>query len=333
MRLVVSTAFVTGGSGFVGRALIGELRARGEHVRALARSEAAKRAVKEAGADPVAGDLDDTDALREGMTGCDVVYHSAAYVKQWGPREDFFRVNVAGTSNVLEQARAAGAKTFVHVSTEAVLAGERPIILADETRPHAAHPAGLYPLTKGIAEERVVLANSPDFRAVIIRPRLIWGKGDTSVLPQIAEAVRAGRFSWIDGGRYLTSTCHVDNVCEGALLAAQRGRGGEAYFLTDGEPVEMRGFLTALLRTQGLEPGSSSIPGWLARALARGLEAVWEPLGIPGEPPVTYASVKLIGEEVTVNDAKARRELGYIGATTREQGLREMEGPADVERA
>lgn len=326
-------AFVTGGSGFVGRALIRALRAQGCIVRALARTEAAEATVREAGAEPVRGDLDDGAALRSGMAGCDVVFHAAAFVKTWGTRDEFFRANVAGTDHVLAAARASSVRALVHVSTEAVLAGERPIVRADETWPHATHPAGLYPLTKGIAEERVVLANSPDFRAVIIRPRLIWGKGDTSVLPQIAEAVRAGRFSWIDGGRYLTSTCHVDNVCEGALLAAQRGRAGEAYFLTDGDPVEMRGFLTALLRTQGLDPGSSSIPGWLARALARGLEAVWEPLGIPGEPPVTYASVKLIGEEVTVNDAKARRELGYIGATTREQGLREMEGPVDVERA
>jgi nucleoside-diphosphate-sugar epimerase len=324
MRLVVSTAFVTGGSGFVGRALIGELRARGEHVRALARSEAAKRAVKEAGADPVAGDLDDTSALREGMTGCDVVYHSAAYVKQWGPREDFFRVNVAGTSNVLEQARAAGAKAFVHVSTEAVLAGERPIIKADETSPRAEHPAGLYPLTKGLAEEVVIAANSPALRTVIVRPRFIWGKGDTTLLPLLVDSVNKGVFRWMNGGRYLTSTCHVRNVCEGLMLAAERGRGGNIYFVTDGPPIMFRQFLTALLETQGVKAPDSSVPSWVARGLARALEAVWEPLGISGEPPLTYTAAKLIGEEVTVNDAKARHELGYTGRVTREEGLREL---------
>jgi nucleoside-diphosphate-sugar epimerase len=320
----VSTAFVTGGSGFVGRALIGELRARGQEVRALARSEAAKKAVREAGAEPVAGDLDDAAALREGMAGCDVVYHSAAYVKQWGPREDFFRVNVAGTQTALEQARAAGVKTFVHVSTEAVLAGERPIINADETAPLAEHPAGLYPLTKGLAEEAVLAANSPALKTVIVRPRFIWGKGDTTVLPVLVESVNSGVFRWMDGGRHLTSTCHVRNVCEGMILAAERGRGGNIYFLTDGPPVVLREFLSALLETRGVKPPEGSVPSWLVRGLARALEAMWEPLGIEMDPPITYTAVKLMGEEVTVNDAKARRELGYVGRVTREEGLREL---------
>jgi nucleoside-diphosphate-sugar epimerase len=308
----------------VGRALIAELRARGQDVRALARSEAAQRAVREAGAEPVAGDLDSAAALLEGMTGCDVVYHSAANVKQWGPREEFFRVNVAGTSNALEQARAAGVKTFVHVSTEAVLAGERPIINADETSPRAEHPAGLYPLTKGLAEEAVLAANSPAMKTVIVRPRLIWGKGDTTVLPAIVESVKSGVFRWLSGGRYLTSTCHVRNVCEGMILAAERGRGGEIYFLTDGPPVVFRDFMTALLETQGVRPPDGSVPSWVARGLARAVESVWEPLGIEGTPPITFTAVKLIGEEVTVNDAKARRELGYTGRVTREEGLREL---------
>ena len=315
---------MTGGSGFVGRALIGDLRARGQEVRALARSEAAKKAVREAGAEPVAGDLDDAAALREGMAGCDVVYHSAAYVKQWGPREDFFRVNVAGTQTALEQARVAGVKTFVHVSTEAVLAGERPIINADETAPLAEHPAGLYPLTKGLAEEAVLAANSPALKTVIVRPRFIWGKGDTTVLPVLVESVNSGVFRWMDGGRHLTSTCHVRNVCEGMILAAERGRGGNIYFLSDGPPVVLREFLSALLETRGVKPPEGSVPSWLVRGLARALEAMWEPLGIEMDPPITYTAVKLMGEEVTVNDAKARRELGYVGRVTREEGLREL---------
>jgi nucleoside-diphosphate-sugar epimerase len=316
--------FVTGGSGFVGRALIDTLRARGTAVRALARSDSASGAVRAAGAEPVRGDLDDEAALRRGMEGCDAVFHSAAYVKLWGPRDDFFRVNVQGTTNVLEQARAAGVPVVVHVSTEAVLAGERPIVQADETRPLAEHPAGLYPLTKGIAEQRVRAADSPELRTVIVRPRFIWGKGDTTLLPQLVRMVQSGRFMWIDGGRHLTSTCHVANVCEGALLAAERGRGGQAYFLTDGPPVVFRDFLTDLLRTQGVVPGDRALPSWLARGLARLVETAWESLGLDGEPPVTYTAVRLTGEEVTVSDAKARRELGYVGRVTREEGLREM---------
>jgi nucleoside-diphosphate-sugar epimerase len=158
----------------------------------------------------------------------------------------------------------------------------------------------------------------------VVRPRLIWGKGDTSVLPQIAAAVRAGRFMWISGARYLTSTCHVANVCEGMILQSERGRGGEVYFLTDGTPTEFRAFLTELLRTQGLDPGDRTIPRPLAHALAWVAEAARRALNLKGTPPITRTAVRLIGEAVTVDDAKARCDLGYTGAVSREAGLAEM---------
>src|SRR6185503_5658133 len=122
-------------------------------------------------------------------------------------------------------------------------------------------------------------------------------------------------------GRYPTSTTHVDNVCEGMLLAAAKGRGGEAYFLTDGAPVELRDFVTKMLATRGVDPGSKSVPTWLVLPLARVSEWVWEAFNFKGEPPATRMAVHLFGEPVTVNDAKARRELGYAGKVSREQGL------------
>jgi len=317
-------AFVTGGSGFVGRNLIALLKSRGNVVRALARTDAAVKTVQQLGAEPVHGDLDNVEALRNGMASCDVVFHSAAKVEDWGRYEDFYRANVVGTENVLQAARASGVRKFVHVSTEAVLAGGPPIRNADETWPRAKNPLGLYPLTKGLAEERVLAANSPELATVIVRPRFIWGKDDTSLLPQIIQAVQKGQFMWIGGGRYLTSTCHVRNVCEGTLLAAERGRGGEIYFLTDGKPIEFRYFITALLKTQNIDPGQRNVPLGLARMFARVSEAIWRGLHLNSRPPITRTAVCLIGEEVTVNDAKARRELGYAGKVSIDEGLTEM---------
>lgn len=316
-------AFVTGGSGFLGRNLIERLRARGE-VRALARSDSAVEAVRAAGAEPVRGDLDDSAALARGMAGCDAVYHAAADVAQFGDLARITHVNVGGTERVLAAAREAGVPCVVHVSTEAVLVGGRRIVRADESWPRPAHPIGVYPLTKGLAEQRVLAANSPSLRTVIARPRFIWGAGDTSVLPVIAAAVRAGKFRWIGGGRHLTSTCHVKNVCAGLVACAELGRGGEIYFFTDGRDVELRGFLTQLLETQGVTPGDGAVPFWAARAAAWSAEWMWRVLGKKGEPPVTRSAVRLIGEEVTVVDEKARRELGYAPAVTHEQGLAEM---------
>lgn len=324
-------AFVTGGSGFVGGRIIRDLRTRGIETLALARSEKAAATVTALGATAVRGDLDDRAALEAGMRGCDVLFHAAAHVAEHGPLEEFMRSTVTGTENVLAAARAAGVKRIVHVSTEAVLADGKPIVRADETRPRTTKPAGPYPLTKGLAEERVLAANTGGLETVIVRPRFIWGAGDTNLTPKIAETVKAGRFAWISGGHYPTSTCHVDNVSEGALLAAERGTPGAIYFLTDGEPVDFRDFMTALLQAYGVDPGTRSVPRWLVKTVA-------SLTGWMKQPPVTKTAVALVGHEVTVIDAKARAELGYTSHVTREQGLAQMRAagassaPADAAR-
>jgi nucleoside-diphosphate-sugar epimerase len=323
-------AFVTGGSGFVGRELIAMLVAQGYEVRALARSPKAEAAVRSAGAAPVPGDLDDEAALRQGMSGCGVAFHSAAMVALWGSREQAMHDNVGGTERVLAAARGAGVQRLVHISTEAVLADGRPIVDADETRPLPAKPIGIYPLTKGLAEQRVLAANTVHgggLDTMIVRPRFIWGRGDTSVLPQIVLAARQGKLAWVDGGRYHTSTCHVKNVCQGAILAAERGRGGEVYFLTDGEPVEFRRFITALLRSQGVEPGTREMPGWMVRLAAAVSEGLWLLLPLSGEPPLNRTAANLFFGEVTVRADKARRELGYEPQVSVAEGLAEMGAP------
>src|SRR5579883_2141680 len=265
----VRQAFVTGGSGFVGRNLIAALRAKGVVVRALVRSASGALTVERGGAEAIHGDLDDVTALTEGMHGCDVVFHVAAKTGDWGNKDDFYRANVTGTENVLAAARAASVSCLVHVSTEAVLLGGGPIVQVDESRPLPAHPLGLYAQTKGLAEQAVLAANAPGaFETIVVRPRFIWGKDDTNILPRLIQMIQSGSFQWIDQGRYLTSTTHVDNVCEGLLLAAEHGRGGAIYFITDGEPVEFRTFLTAMLRTQGVDPSERSVPRWLARTVA-----------------------------------------------------------------
>jgi nucleoside-diphosphate-sugar epimerase len=316
--------FVTGGSGFVGRNLIAALVARGDKVVALARSPGAQAAVRALGATPQAGDLGDLGDMRAGMAGAELVFHCAAKVEDWGDPAEFQAVNVQGTANVIDAARAAGVRRVVHVSTEAVLADGTPIHDADETRPRARQPIGLYPSTKARAEAVALAANGQGIEVVAVRPRFIWGKGDTALLPKLLAVMRKKQFAWIGGGRYPTSTCHVRNVCEGMLLAAERGKPGEAYFLTDGAPVEFRGFITAIAATQGVDPGSREVSRGLVYALGWVSELAWRVFKINGSPPLSRTAVILIGEQVTVNDAKARRELGYSGLVTREAGLAEM---------
>ena len=202
---------------------------------------------------------------------------------------------------------------------------------ADETWPVPERPTGLYPWTKAIAEREVLAAASDALQTMAVRPCLVWGPGDTSTLPQLVAAARARRFSWIGGGRYPLSTSHVRNVCEGLLCAALHGRPGQVYFVTDGLPGELRSFFTELMRTQGVDPGDRSVPRALVMGMARLLELPWRLLPLRGAPHDHLRLViESLGQQSTVSDAKARREIGYVGHVSVEGGLAEMRAGAST---
>lgn len=320
-----ATFFVTGGSGFLGRQLISDLRAHGYSVRALARSDRAASTVRALGADVVPGDLSDIDSMEAGMKGCTVAIHCAAHVALWGPWEDFVRDTIRGTDNVLIAARRAGVKRFVHVSTEAVLADGKAIINADELRPLPAHPNGPYPKSKGEAERRVLSSNRSEMSTVVVRPRFVWGKGDTTLLPQLIDAMKKGQWMWFGGGKHRMSTCHVRNVSHGTLLAAQAGRGGEIYFLTDGDPVIFRDFISRMVKSRNVAPTDRSAPMWVADLSAAASEMAWRLFRLPGSPPLTRTAVNLMFREVTVSDRKARADIGYAPVVSIDAGLAELQ--------
>jgi nucleoside-diphosphate-sugar epimerase len=316
--------FVTGGSGYVGRNLIDALVARGDRVRALARSADAATAVAARGADAVSGDILDETAMVEEMRGCDAVVHCAALLS--GPRDEslYFRANVGGTDAVLRAAERAGVPRLVHVSTEAVLADGRPLRNVDETHPYPRRHIRPYGITKAIAEQHVVAADSDRLSTVVVRPRFVWGRDDTTLLPRFVAAAQSGRFAWFGGGRYRTSTTHVANTAAGIIAALERGRGGQVYFVTDGEPVVFREFITAMLATQGVGAPPRSVPLAVVRATAA-LMSGWAALTrARDEPMLTPAALALAGQEMTVSDAKARRELGYQPPVSVIEGLADL---------
>ena len=266
---VMGSTFVTGGSGFIGGRLVRRLIADGHNVRALARSERSAEKVAALGAEPVRGDLANRESLRIGANGCELAFHAAAELGEGGRREDFVRTNVTGTRRLVEACAAVGVRRFVHVSTEAVLIAGKPLVHVDETAPLRPDSPAPYPSTKAMAEALVLSANHDGFETVAVRPRFVWGQGDTTLLPNIVALVRSGRFAWIGGGRQTTDVTHVDNTVEGLVLAAGRGTPGRVYFITDDRPVVFRDFVSELLRTQGVEAPTRTIPAAVAGALAR----------------------------------------------------------------
>jgi nucleoside-diphosphate-sugar epimerase len=320
----LTAAFVTGGSGFIGGALIRRLIADGWDAHALVRSEASAQKVTALGAKAIAGDLSDVPSMAVGAQYCEIAFHCAAHLGDWGTREEFERGNVQGTRNALAAARQAGLRRFVHVGTEAALLAGKPLIEVDERAPLRFDSPALYSSTKARAEEAVIEANQDGLETVVVRPRFVWGRGDTTLLPRLTEAVRSGRFAWIGGGHHRTSTTHIENTVHGLMLAAERGAPGGVYFVTDGEPVVFRDFITRLLATQGIEAPTRSVPTRVARAVAATSEAAWRLLPLPGRPPLTRLTVWVSGLETTLDITRAREELGYAPVKTIDDGLAEM---------
>ena len=270
------------------------------------------------------GDLDDVGAIAEGARGCEYAFHAAAALGEWGRREDFVRGNVTGTENALRACREAGVRRFVHVGTEAALLVGQPLVNADERVPLRPDSKAHYSATKAMAEQVVLDANREGFETVVLRPRLVWGPGDTTIVPALKAAVENGRFSWIGGGGHKTSTTHVDNVVEGLILAATKGEPGNAYFVTDGEPVVFRDFITKLMATAGVEMPSRSVPAAVAKPLAGAAESIWGALRRTSTPPLTRLAVWLSAMECTIDISKARTQLGYEPVKTIEEGLAEL---------
>lgn len=314
--------FITGGSGFVGGHAIERLVAAGHTVHAMARSDRSAQTVEGFGATAVRCDLSTVDATH--LEGIEAIVHAAAHVEDWGPREVFEAINIAGTERLLAAARAAGVRRFVHIGTEAALFDGGDLVDVDESHPLPARHRFLYSETKAEAERRVLAANGPDLHTVSLRPRFIWGPRDATVLPAIVEMARAGRYAWIDGGRARTSTCHVANLVHAIEQALTHGVGGRAYFVADDGVTTFRAFLTPLAATAGVELPARSLPAPVARGLAAMLEGIWRLLRRPGAPPMTRYAIGMLAATITVDTARARAELGYAPVIDREGGLAQL---------
>lgn len=163
------------------------------------------------------------------MRGCDAVIHCAAFAEEWGSDHQFEFANVKGTENLLNAAREAKVPRFIFIGTEAALFHGQDLSNIDETYPYSENSPYPYSRTKAQAERLVLKSNSEIFCTISIRPRMVWGPGDQSILPTLLKMIKSNQFAWIGNGNFETSTTHVFNVAHAVELALTKGMGGHAY--------------------------------------------------------------------------------------------------------
>ena len=304
-------AFVTGGTGFIGRALIQKLIERGYAVRALARSAGSAAELHRMGATFVQGDLNAPEALRTGMQGCEVVFHVAGWYRLGGrDQEQGERVNVEGTRSVLETAHALGIPRIVYTSTVAVF-GDTHGQLVDESYRMPAGQAFLteYDRTKWKAHYEVALPlierGAP---VIIVQPGAVVGPGDHSLVSMLMEQFRRGLFPILPGPELTLTIAHVDDIAEGHILAAEKGRPGESYILA-GPPVSLAEMFEHWAEITGRSGPLFSIPGRYLRPFAPLMGRLGEVLPIP--PLFSRDAVAILEASYIASAEKARRELGW----------------------
>ena len=320
-------ALVTGGGGFLGAAIVRGLLQRGATVRSYSRHQ--HQALLELGVEQTQGDLADAPAIAAAVAGCDLVFHVAAKAGIWGKYEDYHRANVIGTGNVIAACRQHGVSRLIHTSSPSVVFNGRDMEGVNESAPYPAHFEAHYPRTKALAEQLVKAANSAQLATVALRPHLIWGPGDNHLLPRLLTRAKAGQLRRIGRQFKRVDTTYIDNAAKAHLLAADHLApgstvAGKAYFISQGEPIELWEMINRLLRAAGLPPVERTVPAWLALALAWGFETWHKLAGIEREPRLTRFVVREMSTAHWFNISAARRDFGYAPTVSTEEGLRRL---------
>lgn len=303
---------VTGATGLVGSHVVLEARRQGWRVRALARSQRSAEFLQQAGAEIAVGDLGDAASLSHAVAGVSVIVHCAAKVGDWGPVDDYRRINVHGLEQLMGACQPGQLKRFVHVSSLGVYEA-RDHYGTDETVPPNRAGIDGYTLTKMESEDLVVERSKAGLLpAVVLRPGFIYGPRDRTIIPKLVERLGNGQFAFLGSPDKLLNNTSVENLVAAIFLAIERDDVlGEIFNITDGRLVTKREFVDTIAREAGYPLPTKVVPLGLAKGLARFLEGLYKLLGKTEAPLLSGARIKFLGLNLDYSIDKARRQLGY----------------------
>ncbi|MBU9766375.1 NAD-dependent epimerase/dehydratase family protein [Mycobacterium sp. TNTM28] len=325
---------VTGGSGFVGANLVTELLDRGYAVRSFDR--APSPLPEHAGLEVLEGDICDPQTVAAAVKDIDTIIHTAAIIDLMGGasvteeyRQRSFSVNVEGTKNLVEAGRTAGVERFVYTASNSVVMGGQDIVNGDETMPYTDRFNDLYTETKVVAEKYVLAQNSVDgMLTCSIRPSGIWGRGDQTMFRKVFENVLAGHVKVLVGNKNIKlDNSYVHNLIHGFILAAEHlvpggSAPGQAYFVNDGEPINMFEFARPVLAACGRPLPTFRVSGRLVHKVMMVWQWLHFKFGIP-EPLIEPLAVERLYLNNYFSIAKAKRDLGYEPLFTTNQAMAE----------
>ena len=314
-------AVVTGGGGFVGRAVVERLLARGDEVVSTSRGHYPE--LEALGARCVARDLGSERPDLAFFEGADVVFHVAALAGYWGRAEDFHRANVVATENVLAAARAHGVPRLVFTSSPSVCFDGRDHVRAKEL-PRATSFLAHYPRTKARAEELVLAASSPALATCALRPHLVFGPRDPHLLPRVVERARSGKLAIVGDGANEVSVTFVGNAAAAHVAAADRlehgaPHSGRAYFVSQAEPVRLWPWIARILEALDVPAPRRRLSLRKAALVGRACELLWGTLPLRGQPPMTRFVARQLATSHSYDMGPAHADFGYVEEVDLEQ--------------
>lgn len=320
-------ALVTGGGGFLGGGIVRALLARGDTVRSFSRGD--YPALRNLGVETFQGDLSRTEAVDRAVDGVDIVFHVAAKPGVGGRYEEYYVTNARGTEYVVAACKKFGVPKLVFTSSPSVAFHGTDQEGLNESTPYPARFLAHYPKTKAIAEQFVLDQNGEDLSTIALRPHLIWGPGDTQLVPRIVEQGRAGRLRILGSGEQRVDAVYIDNAVHAHILAANELEpgapcAGKAYYITNDEPIAIADLINNILGAAGVVPVTRHLSPGLAYAVGGVLEFVYSALHRPGEPPMTRFVARQLATAHWFDISAARRDLGYNPLVTTEEGLQRL---------
>ncbi len=318
---------VTGGGGFIGLALVRALRAQGIKVRVLGRNR--YPAVEVLGATCMLGDIRNLDTLNHAVTGCDTVFHVAAKAGIWGDFADYYSINVLGTLNVLAACQTNNVSALVYTSTPSVVFDGQDLCGVDESTPYSKKPLCHYATTKILAEQQVLRANCEQLRTAAIRPHLVWGPGDTNLIPRLMERGREKSLRIVGNGQNKVDIAYIDNVVHAHLLAADNlhttaTAAGRPFFIGQQEPVVLWNWINELFARMEVPQVSRRVSPGIAAGAGLLMEMIYGVLAIEREPKMTRFLAEQLSLSHWFSRKNAEKILGYSDQVSTAEGVEKL---------